>query len=121
MQIERTHPNHDRRARSGRATGCGPSAGCWHFGPWNHGPSYGYAIIAELEANHLGTAKGGTLYPLLSRFEAAGLVAVEWRPGDGGPGRKYFSLTGKGREELDRLRREWSQFTINSTTYLNRT
>lgn len=85
------------------------------------GPSYGYAIIAELEANHLGTAKGGTLYPLLSRFETAGLVAVEWRPGDGGPGRKYFSLTEAGREELNRLRQEWVQFTINSTNYLKST
>lgn len=85
------------------------------------GPSYGYAIISGLQAHGLGTVKGGTLYPLLSRYEAAGLVAAEWRPGDGGPGRKYFSLTERGHEELERLRVEWRRFTTNSNTYLRTT
>lgn len=83
------------------------------------GASYGYAIIADLEANGLGTVKGGTLYPLLSRYESAGLVSVEWRPGDAGPGRKYFSLTDLGHSELERLRTEWLRFTSNGNDYLN--
>ncbi|MFT4215154.1 MAG: PadR family transcriptional regulator [Microbacterium sp.] len=85
------------------------------------GPSYGYAIIADLEASGMGTVKGGTLYPLLSRYEQAGLVAVDWRPGEAGPGRKYFSLTGLGRSELDRMRAEWSRFTTTSSDYLTST
>lgn len=83
------------------------------------GASYGYAIIADLEANGLGTVKGGTLYPLLSRYESAGLVSVEWRPGDAGPGRKYFWLTDRGRSELERTRCEWLRFTANGNDYLN--
>ncbi|MEV8253071.1 PadR family transcriptional regulator [Rhodoglobus sp. NPDC076762] len=83
------------------------------------GASYGYAIIAELEANGLGTVKGGTLYPLLSRYEASGFVSVEWRPGDGGPGRKYFSLTEQGRIELDRTRSEWLRFATIGSDFLN--
>lgn len=83
-----------------------------------NGPSYGYAIIADLEANGLGTVKGGTLYPLLTRYESAGFVAVEWRPGEAGPGRKYFSLTDLGRRELERMRDEWTRFTANSNNYL---
>lgn len=83
------------------------------------GASYGYAIIADLEANGLGTVKGGTLYPLLSRYESAGFVSVEWRPGDAGPGRKYFSLTDQGRSELERTRSEWLRFTANGNDYLN--
>jgi PadR family transcriptional regulator, regulatory protein PadR len=82
------------------------------------GPSYGYAIIADLEQSGLGTIKGGTLYPLLTRYEAAGLVVTQWRPGEGGPGRKYFSLTDQGRSELKRLREEWTLFTETSTSYL---
>lgn len=82
------------------------------------GPSYGYAIIAELEAAGMGAVKGGTLYPLLTRYESAGLVAVQWRPGEAGPGRKYFSLTDLGRGELNRMRSEWMYFTTNSTDYL---
>lgn len=85
------------------------------------GPSYGYAIIADLEANGMGVVKGGTLYPLLTRYERAGLVAVEWRPGEAGPGRKYFSLTDLGRRELDRVRAEWSRFAHRSTAYLDST
>ena len=85
------------------------------------GPSYGYAIIADLEAHGMGTVKGGTLYPLLTRYESAGLVAVEWRPGEAGPGRKYFSLTDHGRSELERMRSEWSRFTHRSTEYLDST
>lgn len=109
----------------------GPSAGEWPS-DWlratlgllvlralEGGPSYGYAIIAELERNGLGVIKGGTLYPLLSRYEAAGLVATEWRPGDAGPGRKYFALTDLGRAELERSRADWSRFTTTTTTYLD--
>lgn len=83
------------------------------------GPSYGYAIIGDLEQHGFGTIKGGTLYPLLTRYETAGLVVTEWRAGDGGPGRKYFALTERGRAELARLRSDWVRFTDISTTYLS--
>lgn len=85
------------------------------------GPSYGYAIIGDLEQHGLGTIKGGTLYPLLTRYEAAGLVVTEWRPGEAGPGRKYFALTEHGRTELERLRHEWARFTEISNNYLGAT
>ena len=85
------------------------------------GPSYGYAIIRELELHGLGTIKGGTLYPLLTRYEAAGLVDTEWRPGKAGPGRKYFAVTDHGRAELERLRGDWARFTDVSTSYLGAT
>lgn len=86
-----------------------------------HGPSYGYAIIVDLEANGMGAVKGGTLYPLLTRYESAGLVAVEWRPGEAGPGRKYFSLTELGHHELERMRADWARFTAISNDYLTST
>jgi PadR family transcriptional regulator PadR len=82
------------------------------------GPSYGYAIIGELEQQGLGAIKGGTLYPLLTRYEAAGLVVTEWRPGEADPGRKHFSLTERGQTELARLRKEWARFTEISNSYL---
>lgn len=82
------------------------------------GPSYGYAIISSLKDSGLGTVKGGTLYPLLTRYEEAGLVSTEWKAGDGGPGRKFFALTKTGRSELHRLRAEWSAFTTISNSFL---
>jgi len=75
------------------------------------GPTYGYAIATALQEAGVGVIKGGTLYPLLSRLEAAGYVDVDWRAGEGGPGRKYYSLSPIGRSELDRQARLWEQFT----------
>lgn len=83
------------------------------------GPTYGYAIATALEGAGLGTVKGGTLYPLLTRFESAQLVTTEWKAGDGGPGRKYFSLTDAGRDELRQQTADWQAFTSQTLTHLN--
>lgn len=61
------------------------------------GDTYGYAIAQRLDEAGLGRIKGGTLYPLLGRHEENGLIASRWQQGDGGPGRKVFSLTAGGR------------------------
>lgn len=74
------------------------------------GPTYGYAIAQSLEDAGLGSVKGGTLYPLLTRLEQAGLVEVEWRPSVTGPGRKYYTLTDAGRAEAMRRANDWLAF-----------
>lgn len=74
------------------------------------GPTYGYAITSRLDELGLGAVKGGTLYPLLARLEESGAVTVEWRPGEGGPGRKYFTLTTRGREVLAAKGAAWTRF-----------
>lgn len=83
------------------------------------GPTYGYAIAAALAEGGLGAIKGGTLYPLLGRFEEAGLVTVEWRAGAGGPGRKYFSLTPAGTAELTRQAAHWQAFTEVTRSFVD--
>ncbi|WP_022924363.1 PadR family transcriptional regulator [Serinicoccus marinus] len=75
------------------------------------GPSYGYAITQRLAEAGLGTVKGGTLYPLLARLEDAGHLAVEWRPGEGGPGRKFYALTEQGRVLAGEQAARWADFT----------
>lgn len=82
------------------------------------GASYGYAISATLARSGFGAVKGGTLYPLLARCESAGLVTTQWRPGDGGPGRKYFALTPHGQAELVRLSEEWQRFVATVNTFI---
>lgn len=84
------------------------------LGVLDGGPTYGYAIAAQLEAAGLGTVKGGTLYPLLARLELESLVESSWQAGEGGPGRKYFTLTAHGRAELAGRARLWGQF-VDST------
>jgi PadR family transcriptional regulator PadR len=79
------------------------------------GPTYGYAVGQRLADAGLGTLKGGTLYPLLARFETAGLVAVEWRAGEGGPGRKYYALTDDGRRAWRAQAERWAAFARLTT------
>lgn len=83
------------------------------------GPTYGYAVASALAAAGLGTIKGGTLYPLLGRLEEAGLVSVEWRAGDGGPGRKFYALTPAGREEHRRQAEHWRAFADLTTSFIS--
>ena len=78
------------------------------------GPSYGYAIISTLASHGIGGVKGGTLYPLLARQQAASLVTTEWRPGDAGPGRKFFALTPQGREHARSLAEHWAHFSTTT-------
>ncbi|MFY1668969.1 PadR family transcriptional regulator [Plantactinospora sp. WMMB334] len=74
------------------------------------GPTYGYAIAQRLERAGLGVVRGGTLYPLLARLQAETLVEAHWQAGEGGPGRKYFTLTTAGRTELAARAALWARF-----------
>lgn len=73
-------------------------------------PTYGYAISLALAEQGFGTIKGGTLYPLLGRYEEAGYVRTQWHQGEGGPGRKFYDLTPAGREYLELVAQDWAAF-----------
>jgi PadR family transcriptional regulator, regulatory protein PadR len=64
------------------------------------GEAYGYELMRRLEEHGIGPIPGGSLYPALLRLENQGHLASEWRAGAGGPGRKYYALTGRGRAAL---------------------
>ena len=49
----------------------------------------------------------GTLYPLLLRLERKGLIRAEYRAGQGGPSRKYYTLTDEGRQYLQEFMAAW--------------
>lgn len=76
--------------------------------------AHGYAVARELTAAGLGTVKGGTLYPVLGRLEDDGLLSSSWGAGDGGPGRKTFVVTPRGRDHLARRTRAWRAFTATT-------
>jgi len=77
----------------------------------SQGETYGYLIAQRLEEGGMGRVKGGTLYPLLARYEAAGYLTSAWHEGDGGPGRKFFTITDQGREQLEIIRHSWEEFS----------
>lgn len=74
------------------------------------GESYGYEIAKTLADAGLGHIKGGTLYPVLNRLEAATLVTAEFRATDRGPGRRYYRLTERGRQILSEQTDSWLAF-----------
>ena len=77
----------------------------------SEGPTYGYDLAARLTKAGLGDVKGGTLYPLLKRFEKAEEVDIEWRPGESGPGRKFYRLNQRGEQRLTELTDAWGRFS----------
>lgn len=78
--------------------------------------TYGYRILQRLEEAGFGKVKGGTLYPILARFERDGWVTSSWGAGDGGPGRKFVSITAAGRREIDRRHAQWQVFSAGVDT-----
>lgn len=83
--------------------------------------TYGYAIAQRLEAANFGRIKGGTLYPILLRLEQDGLVSSAWHAGDAGPGRKFFQITARGRNELQSRHANWTAFTAATDKLLSET
>jgi PadR family transcriptional regulator PadR len=71
---------------------------------------HGYAIAGRLDDAGVAQVKGGTLYPLLARLQAAGHVTARWEPGERGPGRKYYALTASGRSVLSEQGLAWAAF-----------
>jgi PadR family transcriptional regulator PadR len=71
------------------------------------GPAYGYDMTKRLRARGLSIVGEGSIYPLLGRLESAGLVDTYRSASDGGPPRKYYSASRKGRRALADGVAEW--------------
>lgn len=71
--------------------------------------SYGYAIIQRVKQLTGGQMEWttSTLYPVLHSLENKGLLESEWHAPQGGPRRKYYRLTPKGRQALEREKKQW--------------
>jgi len=84
----------------------------------DRGECYGYDLSRRLDASGLGAVKGGTLYPVLARLERDGAVAIRWSEPASGPARKYYRLTGTGRDQLRAGATAWLQFAGRAMTVL---
>ena len=74
---------------------------------------YGLEILRVLEGDSsLGLAEG-TLYLILNRLKAEGLVDSEWVDARSGHPRKYYVLTEAGKERLLEMTRFWNRFSGN--------
>lgn len=75
------------------------------------GDRHGYALAQRITELGLAPVRGGALYPVLGRLESDGFVESLWQAGDGGPGKKVYSLTETGRRRLDTERAAWRDFS----------
>ena len=66
------------------------------------GKLYGLEILRRLESDSDLIVSEGTVYPLLSRLKALGLVRSEWVESDAGHPRKYYALTPAGKQRSSR-------------------
>ena len=75
------------------------------------GRLYGLEILRVLESNSELIVSEGTIYPLLTRLRAIGLVESEWVESDSGHPRKYYELTPAGRERAQQMATMWAKFS----------
>ena len=77
---------------------------------WN-GRLYGLEILRVLERDSSLVLAEGTVYPILNRLRAEGLLRSQWVEAEAGHPRKYYELTGIGRERATRMAEIWTQFS----------
>jgi PadR family transcriptional regulator PadR len=76
----------------------------------SRGEMYGYQLSEEIEnrTEKVLTLGKGTLYPLLYNLEAKKLIKGKWQQSDNKRNRRYYSITGKGKEELEKQKQQLS-------------
>src|SRR5262245_14595816 len=71
-------------------------------------PSYGYGIVTTLNRLRPLSAGENTVYPLLRRLRADGLLDTFMRESPNGPPRQYYRLTADGKKRLAAFSKEWA-------------
>jgi PadR family transcriptional regulator PadR len=70
---------------------------------------YGYELVEHILTRAGVQVSDGTLYAILIRLKAEGLVDTRWEAADRGPARKYYALTDEGRALLADMKRAWAE------------
>lgn len=75
-------------------------------------PMYGYQIAKLMEEDdkqNVPLIKHGALYPVLRSLEGNGFLSSRVEPSIAGPPRRYYTITEKGRETLERWVAIWKR------------
>lgn len=82
---------------------------------------YGYEIIGAMKkrSDNIFSMKEGSLYPMLHSLEKNNAVESYWVDTPEGRRRKYYRITGEGRNMLDIKRREWNVFSKLMNSIIN--
>ena len=72
---------------------------------------YGYSLKQSLSDQGMAINEG-TLYPLLRRLEAQGLLASDWQVVDDARPRRYYQISPEGKTILANLTQEWQELSV---------
>lgn len=75
-----------------------------------HGRMYGLEILRVLERDSRLVLSEGTIYPILNRLRAEGLLRSQWVEAEAGHPRKYYDLTESGRDRATHMAETWAEF-----------
>jgi transcriptional regulator len=78
-----------------------------------HGPMHGYGITLHIHrvSNEILRVEEGSLYPALHRMEQEGWIGAEWKPSENNRRARYYSLSAKGRKQLEKEEESWARLT----------
>jgi PadR family transcriptional regulator PadR len=76
-------------------------------------PLNGFAISQRLRqvSDEVLQVSDGSLYPALHKLEQEGWVTAEWRASENNRRAKFYSLTRRGRKELERESQNWNRLS----------
>lgn len=74
---------------------------------------YGYGLSERLASVGFTNISNGTIYPLLLSLEKKKLIQGTMHASEGGPKRKYYTITEMGIEEKERFLAQWQHLKSN--------
>lgn len=72
---------------------------------------YGYDVVRRLRDAGLEEVGDASVYGTLRRLYASGALSTYVVPSEGGPHRKYYSITPAGKQLLDAQGETWQKFS----------
>jgi transcriptional regulator len=75
------------------------------------GPTHGFGIARRIEqvSHNLLQLNQGSIYPALLRLVQKGWIQAEWGTSDNGRKAKFYSLTKRGRKQLETEVENWER------------
>jgi PadR family transcriptional regulator PadR len=77
-------------------------------------PQHGWAISERIQqvSSDVLQIRQGSLYPALHRLERRGWIAAQWGTSDNNRRAKYYSLTARGRRQLEVEASAWRKLAV---------
>ena len=77
------------------------------------GPRHGYGITERLQevSDEVLTVDEGSLYPALYRMQRRGWLTSKWGRSENNRKARFYSMTRKGRKQLEKATKSWAQFS----------